>query len=97
MRQNAVFPDERPAQVTQFFHLLDAVSMVRGSVITPEGRCDETTYACCIDTQEGVYYYHTYDSGCLHAVRLTEETATGTALRCVPLADKPQFVFDTPQ
>lgn len=97
LRQNAVFPDERPAQVTQFFHLLDAVSMVRGSVITPEGRCDETTYACCIDTREGVYYYHTYDSGCLHAVRLTEETATGTALRCLPLADNPQFVFDTPQ
>lgn len=94
LHQHAVFPEERPAQVTQFFHLLDAVSMVRGSVITPEGRYDETTYSCCADTREGVYYYKTYDSGSIHAVRLTEETVTGQALHAYPLADKPHFVAD---
>lgn len=93
-KQNAVFPDSRDGQVTQFFHLLDAVSMVRGTVITPEGRCDETTYSCCYDATERVYYYKTYDSGCLHGVRLTEELAGGDALHCYPLADKPQFVWD---
>lgn len=93
-KQHAVFPDNRDGQVTQFFHLLDAVSMVRGTVITPEGRCDETTYSCCYDAKERVYYYKTYDSGCLHGVRLTEELAGGDALHCYPLADKPQFVWD---
>ena len=93
-KQHAVFPDSRDGQVTQFFHLLDAVSMVRGTVITPEGRCDETTYSCCYDAKERVYYYKTYDSGCLHGVRLTEELAGGDALHCSPLADKPQFVWD---
>lgn len=93
-KQHAVFPDSRDGQVTQFFHLLDAVSMVRGTVITPEGRCDETTYSCCYDAKERVYYYKTYDSGCLHGVRLTEELAGGDALHCYPLADKPQFVWD---
>ena len=68
LRQNAAFAPQREGQVSQFFHILDAVSMVRGSVLTSEGRCDETIYACCCDAQEGVYYYHTYDSGCLHAV-----------------------------
>lgn len=94
LRQNAVFPESRDAQVTQFFHIMDAVSMVRGSVITPEGRCDETTYSCCMDTQEKVYYYKTYDSGCLHGVRMTEDTASGSELHCYPLGDKPQFVWD---
>ena len=93
-KQHAVFSEERDGQVTQFFHLLDAVSMVRGTVITPEGRCDETTYSCCYDARERVYYYKTYDSGCLHGVRLTEELAAGDALHCYPLADKPQFVWD---
>ncbi len=94
LRQNAVFPEDRAAQVTQFFHLLDAVSMVRGSVATPEDRWDETTYACCCDVREGVYYYHTYDSGCIHGVRLTEEAMTGDRLGIFPLADKPRFVWD---
>lgn len=93
-KQHAVFPDSRDGQVAQFFHLLDAVSMVRGTVITPEGRCDETTYSCCYDAKERVYYYKTYDSGYLHGVRLTEELADGDALHCYPLADKPQFVWD---
>lgn len=93
-KQHAVFPDSRDGQVTQFFHLLDAVSMVRGTVITPEGRCDETTYSCCYDAKERVYYYKTYDSGCLHGVRLTKELVGGDALHCYPLADKPQFVWD---
>lgn len=94
LRQHAAFPEERAGQVVQFFHLLDAVSMVRGSVVTPEGRCDETTYACCCDAKESVYYYHTYDSGCLHAVRMTEDAMTGDTLRVFPPADKPQFVWD---
>lgn len=94
LRQHADFPEDRPAQVTQFFHLLDAVAMVRGSVVTPEGRCDETTYSCCLDTQEGVYYYKTYDSGGIHAVRLSEKTAAGSELRAFAPADKPHFVFD---
>lgn len=94
LRHHAALPEDRPGQVSQFFHLLDAVSMVRGSVETPEGRLDETTYACCCDGKEGVYYYHTYDSGCIHAVKMTEDTLTGTALGVFPLADKPRFVWD---
>ena len=94
LRQNAAFAPQREGQVSQFFHILDAVSMVRGSVLTSEGRCDETIYACCCDAQEGVYYYHTYDSGCLHAVSLTEDAMTGSRLQVFPLADRPEFVWD---
>ena len=34
------------------------------------------------------------DSGCLHGVRMTEDTASGSELHCYPLGDKPQFVWD---
>ena len=88
-KQNAVFPDERAGQIVQFFHLLDAVAMVRGGVLTPEGRWDETIYSCCLDVQgPPVYYYKTYESGCIHAVAFTEEAAAGRELVChKPLTD----------
>ena len=91
LRAHAVFDGERPAQVVQFFHMLDAVAMVRGSVRTAEGRWDETVYSCCFDAQTRTYYYKTYDGGTLHAVRLDAE-ADGDALRAYPPAQTAAFV-----
>ena len=59
LKGNAVFTGEPVSDVTQFFHILEAVAGGRGSVITPEGKCDMTTYACCVDAARGVYYYKT--------------------------------------
>ena len=91
LRAHAVFDGERPAQVVQFFHMLDAVAMVRGSVRTAEGRWDETVYSCCFDAQTRTYYYKTYDGGTLHTVRLDAE-ADGDALRAYPPAQAAAFV-----
>ncbi|MDO5714393.1 MAG: choloylglycine hydrolase [Tissierellia bacterium] len=46
----------------QVFHILDSVKMVRGSVKTPEGKWDVTTYSACINATKGVYYFKTYDN-----------------------------------
>ena len=54
-------------RVSQFFHILDSVSMVRGSVITPEGRCDITTYSCCVSAEKGIYYYKTCENSRISA------------------------------
>ncbi len=80
-------------QVTQFFHLLDSVAMVRGSVITPEGREDITTYSCCISAQQGVYYYKTYTNGRIRAVRLAGEDLDGEELRCFSMEEKQDILF----
>lgn len=58
--------------VTQFFHVLDGVSMIKGSVITKEGRMDFTRYACCIDAKNGIYYYKTYENSRIQAISLKE-------------------------
>ena len=95
-KQNAVFPEDRAGQVVQFFHLLDAVAMVRGSVQTPEGRWDETIYSSCLDVQgPPVYYYKTCESGCLHAVRFTEEAAAGREPVCHKPVTEPGFAEHT--
>lgn len=83
--RNAVCPPEEVAAVAQFFHLLDAVAMPRGTVRTPEGKWDETRYACCVNTRTGSYYYKTYDGHGLAAVAFTEERRAGTQLLEFPL------------
>lgn len=70
LRLNSVCPKEEGPSVAQFFHILDAVAMVRGSVVTPEGRCDLTLYSCCINATRGIYYYKAYDDTAVTALAL---------------------------
>ena len=51
MKWNSVAPEEEKANVSQFFHILDSVAMVRGAVITDQGTFDITTYSCCANTR----------------------------------------------
>lgn len=81
-------------QVSQFFHLLDSVSMVRGSVVTPEGRCDITTYSCCVSAGEGIYYYKTYENSRISAVRLFGEELDTRELKIFPLREKTDIRFE---
>lgn len=90
LRWNASCPPEPLAAVTQVFHMLDALAMVRGSVRTAEGSWDMTTYACCMDAQRGLYYYKTYENNRLQAVSLREENLDGKELVCYELENTQQ-------
>ena len=65
---NSVSEPSEQANVSQFFHILDGVAMIRGSVITDQGTCDITLYSCCMNTQTGVYYYKTYEDSRLRRI-----------------------------
>lgn len=93
LRGNAVMDMDDPVRIEQFFHVLGGVSMVRGSVITPEGKNDETRYACCIDGACGVYYYKTYENSRINAVSLFDEDLDGEQPRLFPLVRGPQIQF----
>ena len=95
-KAHAVFGPDRDCGIVQFFHVLDAVAMVRGTVTTDQGGCDETRYSSCIDAQTGTYYYKTYDSGSLHAVTMDEAARQGSDLRVYPLQARPLFHQDAP-
>ena len=90
---NSPDPQESEARVTQFFHLLESVAMVKGGVVTPEGRYDITTYSCCFCTDTQTYYYKTYDNSRINAVRLNKESAEGAQLLVFRLDDRPDFLF----
>lgn len=61
------------ASVTQFFHILDGVGMVKGSVMTREGKQDFTRYSCCVNGEKGIYYYKTYENNQICAVKMQKE------------------------
>ncbi len=75
-------PEDR---VGQFFHLLDTVTVPRGSVVLTDERPVMTHYAACINQRRGVYYYRTYQNSRLCAVSLHREDLEGDAILCYPL------------
>lgn len=82
MRANAVSFTSEIESVSQFFHLLDAVSIPRGVCDIGEGHYHHTLYASCINASKGIYYVTTYDNRRIAAVTLQK---TGESLRRYPI------------
>ena len=76
---NTELPSGEEASVTQFFHILDNVAMVAGSVRTPENKLDRTTYASCINASRGIYYYKTYNNSQISAISMHKTDLDGCA------------------
>lgn len=91
LRANSLCEKDEESSVTQFFHLLDAVAMPSGAVITPEGRADITTYSCCVNASKGVYYYKTYSNNQITAVDMHAENPDGVAVKAFPLVKAQQI------
>ena len=85
LKCNSVAPKEEGASIAQFFHVLDAVAMVRGAVVTEQGTYDITTYSCCVNTRTGVYYYKTYDDVQVRAVDMNGEDLEGDEMQIYEL------------
>lgn len=93
-KANSVCDEDEEASVTQFFHILDSVAMIQGATITKEGKCDITTYSCCINTSMGIYYYKTYTNNQFTAIRMTEEAKAKKELSVYELREAQQIVYE---
>lgn len=85
--------------VSQVFHILGSVEQQRGCAVLPDGSCEVTQYAACMNTSRGIYYYTTYDNRRINAVDLHREDLDGRELVGYPLR-KGQDIFwqnTTPQ
>ncbi len=71
---------EEDCDVSQAFHILSAVSMLKGSVMTDSGEKDMTEYTAVMDMEEGVYYYRTYGNSRISAVSLKNAELDGKEL-----------------
>lgn len=93
LSMNSVCEKDEMSSVSQLFHILDSVSMVRGSVITNQKLYDTTTYACCMNATKGRYYYKTYSNSQLTAVDIRRENLDAETLKTYPLVTDPQIAW----
>ncbi len=80
--------------VTEFFHLLSAVAPIGQSVLTEEGKAHTMTYACCMDAEKGIYYYHTYYNHQITAVDMHAVNLDDRRLVIFPLKKKQQILWE---
>ena len=85
-------PDDL-SSISQFFHILDAVSIVRGSMVLEDSKCNVTTYTCCANATRGVYYYKSYGNNQLTAVRMTDANKNASQLTIYDMVDTQQIKF----
>lgn len=93
LSMNSVCDKDEMSSVSQLFHILDAVSMIRGSVVTSQELYDTTTYTCCINATKGIYYYKTYSNSQLTGIDLRREDPDASTLKTYPLMTEPQIVW----
>lgn len=92
--ENSSRPEKEEKSVSQFFHLLEGVAMVEGSVLTPEGAYDKTRYSCCINADQGIYYYKTYDNSRITAVKMKAENLSGDTVISFPLRTAEDVLYE---
>ncbi len=76
-KMNSVAGESEKEAVSQFFHLLGSVEMPRGSLKMEEDLYEITVYSSCCNTEEGIYYYTTYDDRSVRRVDMQEENLEG--------------------
>ena len=81
---NSVIPDDEVSSISQFYHVLGTVEQVEGCVIF-ENQFERTQYMSCCDTEEGIYYYKTYENSQITAVKMHSENLDDKELVCYDL------------
>ncbi|MBQ8514939.1 MAG: choloylglycine hydrolase [Ruminococcus sp.] len=86
---------DEDSQVSQFFHLLDAVAVPSGSILPDmeQGRRYYTIYSSCMNAEKGIYYYKTYFNNQLTAVCMMPEDYEEEDLKCFPLNGTQQIAW----
>ncbi len=73
LRHTALANDADKLNIMDFFHILNNVAMVRGSVRTPQNMSDITQYTACMNQEKGLYYYNTYNNNVLNVIDMHKE------------------------
>lgn len=80
-RAHANIGEDEISAVTEFFHLLSSVAMIKGSVTTNEGKDDLTLYTSCMCQEKGIYYYTTYNNHRINAIDLNKEDLDASEIK----------------
>lgn len=93
LKLNSDAPENESDNISQVFHILDSVAMIRGSVVTEEDRFDITSYSCCINAEKGIYYFKTYDNNAIQAVDMHSSDMDGDIVTTADITGKQQIFY----
>lgn len=79
--------------VSQFFHILGAVEMTRGSCVMDNGEHETTIYTSCCDATRGIYYYTAYNNHRITGVDMHKADLDGEALVRFPMIKTEDFLL----
>lgn len=85
VKWNSVHESTESASVVQFFHILSSVAQQKGITHVHDGKYEFTLYSSCCNTDQGIYYYTTYDHPSITAVDMHREDLNGNTLITYPL------------
>lgn len=90
---NAVCEADEESSVSQFFHILDTVLVVKGTTMTKDKKWNVTTYTCCMNVDKGIYYYKTYDNNQITAISMNEYNKNSPCITVYDLVTKQQINY----
>lgn len=76
-------PSSKEEAVSAFFHLMEGVSLPKGSVMTDRETADYTQYTACISLSEKTYFFRTYNNSATTAAVLPTGQDAGTQLHSI--------------
>ena len=91
-RLNSVCGESESESVSQFFHILGAVSQTRGTVRAGK-KFVITVYSSCCNTDKGIYYYTTYENNQISAVNMHNENLDRNGLIIFNMINEQQINF----
>ena len=91
-KENAV-SESAEESVSQIFHILESVSMIKGCVRLSDGMLEKTVYSACADGENRIYYYKTYENSRISAVDMRKEDLDGTKLVTFPFRTEQDIFF----
>ena len=90
-RLNSVCGDSESASISQFFQILGSVAQQKGCVLVGD-KYEYTIYTSCCNTDQGIYYYNTYENSQLSCVHLHHEKLDSDGLISFPLIQGQQVL-----
>lgn len=73
--------DKDSIEISDFYHILNNVAMVKGAIRTVEEKSDVTQYTSCMCLEKGIYYYNTYENNQINAIDMKKENSDGNEIK----------------
>lgn len=91
-KENAI-SESHEESLSQVFHILESVSMIKGCVRLADGKFEKTVYSACADGENGIYYCKVFGNSRIFAVDMKKEDLEGTKIVPYPFKTEQDILF----